>query len=692
MLVNSIFYENTFLCLGQSTTLDMSSCPHLRSINDKQLIALIQMIVEITEASKSGGKQQQKQQLLVGHPQKRKKHACTNNARCCQYTLRVTHMDLSRCRNLRGDAVYYCLKHTPHIQRLLLSGATRFDATEMFQRQFSPTPDTTTPTAVEGLALDKLEYIDMSGCIKLGHVALEHLQLAIAPRNLRHINLSGVKSGITDRMFVALVRCNNQIESLNVAGAKKITAYGVGLISYICRDTLKHLNLHGCERVFLPELLIAVGVDLVHSILPLIRNYFNNHSDSVLPPNFVGNSNAVRPSPSYHHALIDSLSEMVMVGNPAINYHRSQQHFTKYKTLEQQWTPGGGRNESEAITIFGQLESLDIGLVGNKRTRIEGCITTIAWLSGGRLRHVNLCGLENIADADLLVLSSLSQNRLQSMNASSIKIKPTSDGHSFLPRLVRFDVLSELDFSCCDVFDASTGIKFPKHLRILKLDYSNIHGPALQSVLEQSSRLLRLSVRGCTNLASSHLRFENNPSSGMLEIDCRDIRMDTSLSDLRDAYPSLLRLNDRCTTIGARMLRSHRSSFLSRVGSRHCVDNQTKSGKRSRGDGNSSSSNDNEIKHDGRNCPSSVNGWCTILRTGFSSATDTEQEMYACNTCSISFGRFVCLNCVKSCHGGHDVYCVGTGRGYCDCCMFFSCQCIDRVGQTRDSRCDVALT
>ena len=38
---------------------------------------------------------------------------------------------------------------------------------------------------------------------------------------------------------------------------------------------------------------------------------------------------------------------------------------------------------------------------------------------------------------------------------------------------------------------------------------------------------------------------------------------------------------------------------------------------------------------------------CTILKTGFSSTNDTENEMYCCTTCKIEYCHFVYYNCVK---------------------------------------------
>ena len=46
--------------------------------------------------------------------------------------------------------------------------------------------------------------------------------------------------------------------------------------------------------------------------------------------------------------------------------------------------------------MFGCLEHLDISLIGQKTgTRLDGCLAVIAWLNGGRLKHVDFDGRES---------------------------------------------------------------------------------------------------------------------------------------------------------------------------------------------------------------------------------------------------------------------------------------------------------
>lgn len=56
--------------------------------------------------------------------------------------------------------------------------------------------------------------------------------------------------------------------------------------------------------------------------------------------------------------------------------------------------------------MFGCLEHLDISLIGQKTgATLKGCLAVIAWLNGGRLKHVELDGRESGAlDMPLICL------------------------------------------------------------------------------------------------------------------------------------------------------------------------------------------------------------------------------------------------------------------------------------------------
>lgn len=101
LLVSTIFHDSVFLCLGQSETLNLSSCPHLRKLSDKSLIRLIRNIVEICGAH---------------HPEypryveRRRVHNCSG-MEGCPCPIKAVHLDLSRCRFLKREGVYFALKH-----------------------------------------------------------------------------------------------------------------------------------------------------------------------------------------------------------------------------------------------------------------------------------------------------------------------------------------------------------------------------------------------------------------------------------------------------------------------------------------------------------------------------------------------------------------------------------------------------
>lgn len=281
--------------------------------------------------------------------------------------------------------------------------------------------------------------------------------------------------------------------------------------------------------------------------------------------------------------------------------------------------------------------------------------------------------------SDIAVLASKSRHHLQSIQAAS----SLTGSNTFNPSnsFCASEYASELDESCCKIRQGVVVNAYKTNLRGLKLDYSNIDGPMLQTVLAKSRLLLRLSACGCPNLTSSDLRQLNQQSGlqplELLELDCRDIRMDFLLSSIRKEHPSLLRLNNRCTSLGTRMLRAHRSSFLFRFGARQRVCREKIRHHKRSGDDDTAKSNGYALSDDylvANEDDVVLQKDCyTIFRTGFSQAADTEQEMFACKTCGITFGHFVCFDCAKKCHMGHEIYCVGTGFGYCDCCICSSC-------------------
>ena len=212
MLANTIFHDNVYLCLGQSKTLSLSQNQNLRAINDEQLTALIRKIVEISEASNP--EECSSTSNVVGAAaaeRRRRTHDCSDVANC-RCTMKVTHLDLSRCRSLTGSGIHYCLKHTPHVRRILLSSASRFDARESFADG----------NIVDALTLPRLEHLDLSCCGRVDSVALKNFMSVVLPHNIRHLDLAGASSMIDDDVFGTLALCQN-LENLALNGARKIS-------------------------------------------------------------------------------------------------------------------------------------------------------------------------------------------------------------------------------------------------------------------------------------------------------------------------------------------------------------------------------------------------------------------------------------------------------------------------------------
>ena len=180
--------------------------------------------------------------------------------------------------------------------------------------------------------------------------------------------------------------------------------------------------------------------------------------------------------------------------------------------------------------------------------------------------------------------------------------------------------------------------------------------------------LLRLSVRNCRRVTSKRLCGAKavNTNLRLLELDCRNVNLDVPLAKVQKFHNFLLALNGRYTELGRQQMTAHRTQFLRRIGAK-----VSKSRKRKRSEVESGTAS---------NAKSSCN-CCTLQFTGFSHSPDTEQEMYICKTCSIDFGRFLCSACARTCHKGHDVVYIGTGRGFCDCTIQGQCMLIGREDQ-----------
>ena len=263
----------------------------------------------------------------------------------------------------------------------------------------------------------------------------------------------------------------------------------------------------------------------------------------------------------------------------------------------------------------------------------------------------------DVSPSDLAVLVTMSQDRLRTIHASKLFLTEPA----LAPFISASSGLCELNLSGFKYFQENTEILRLKNLKVLDLSRSNIHGSTLQSALISSTKLLWLNVSECTNLDTRHLILENHPLSNLLDLDCRGVEMSIPLPQLHDAYPSLLSLNGTATALGTRMLHLHEFRFSWRIGERN-TDKQSDIQQLS----------SDVIDLTGNVDGTSNNHCCTLFQSGL--VLCAVQEFFGCNTCSIPNNRFVCLNCARTCHRGHDVYSVGTCDGSCDCCIFFPCQ------------------
>eukprot|EP00970_Alexandrium_tamarense_P004747 scaffold784_cov173-Alexandrium_tamarense.AAC.2 len=661
-LVSTIFHDSIYQSLGQTESLFLSQCSHLRKINDEQLIRFVRNIVEISDAH---------------HPEytrlvERRRNHVWSLSRGCPCPLKVKHLDLSKCRFLRGEGVHYCLKHMPNVERISLSSLQRFDPENHL---------------VGGGLWDhldfteKLEYLDVSECTKVGHDALNSITDVIRGHKILHLDLSGCSTQMDDSISGPIVGYCRNVECLSVAGSKKITSVGVGIIAYLCRNTLRCLNLSGCERVNLPLLMAHHSYKIMSMIRARLQN--NNHQ-AIAPPNFVGDLDRgfVR---SYLSSLCRALQAMYQEQSFLEMRHVSDGLMQDIKKFDERWTnPNGWTDTDSDVRLFGKLEKLDISLIGSRGMNLSGCVATIAWLNGGRLKEISLRGLESVGGADIEVLIKTCGQRLKTIDVVSAISSPPKEPNLFLS----MSNITELNLSCCHRWISSmegyTGVlnlsaTSLSRLRILRLDYLDIKDATLFCLLKDNKHLLRLSVTGCPNVSSSVVGDSSEICTRLLDLDVRGIDMNMTLSDLREAFPSLLRLNNRCTPLGKKMMEQHVRMERWRVGGR---EKSVRSAKRKR-DKKSTASNDtapdatNNTTTQAATAACTTNNICSLSRTGFCNSKDTEQQMYRCKTCSIQFGRFVCITCAKECHDGHDVCRVGYGPGYCDCCLLSDCKCLE---------------
>ena len=575
--------------------------------------------------------------------------------------LKTKQLDLSRCRKLQGDGVIFCLRSMPYIESLSLSLATRFDVTDNFNNSSLLA------------AVKHLNYMDISGCSRLGTSAISCLaSTTLSWSNIRVLDFSGCSTLIGDEAAVSVAEHCHNLECVNVSGSKKLTTFGVAIIAFVCRSTLRCLITRGCESVRLTTLLYAHALACPVNDL---RGWWEDGEDmSLIRRNLTGNSNDNYSflSASYVKAFIDAL--LPLVDGPIHTNVRdeSERLMGLCKEYEERWTNHyGWADRNDEHSLFGQLEKLDIsdsfGFVSGPKLNRD--LAVISWLNKGKLKEINMSGLyvsSNVVSA----LALASGSRLQCIEVSCFRGSELREPVP-LTSLICFRGVRELDLSCCDDL-VNNGTTFMEmELRSLKLDHLQSSMSGLLTFLSTTDRLLRLSIHGCSELKVSVLTNAKiqNPKLKLLELDVRDASMDVKLSTIRDAFPSLLKLNNRCTKVGTERIQQHQENYHWRIGSRERKCKGSKS-KRKRGESL-------DVRHVVGSTSASLN-CCSLQLTGFSKAQSTEQEMFGCATCHIEFGRFVCLSCSKNCHQalGHEVFSIGYGAGYCDCSILSNCMCI----------------
>eukprot|EP00986_Skeletonema_menzelii_P003256 scaffold976_cov131-Skeletonema_menzelii.AAC.3 len=570
--------------------------------------------------------------------------------------LKTKHLDLSRCRNLKGDGVIFCLKSMPNIERLSLSSATRFQITNTFN-------DSTLTEAIK-----RLYYVDVSGCTKLNTDGIRCLASTLPGSNIRVLDFSGCSTQIGDDAAVSVAEHCHKLECINVSGSTKLTTFGVAIISFVCRRTLRCLSLRGCKLAKLTTLLYSHAM-----VCPLnqFAQWWDSGEDnlSVLRRNLMGESDNDNSflSPAYVEAFIDALQPLF---NGQV-FTQIQDESASLMSLCNEYEESWGRQRHDKQSLFGQLEKLDISntfptLYNSAFPELTRVFAVISWLNKGKLREINLTGL-CISSHAVSALAFASGPRLKCLEISSL-----SRSQERWTSLICVRGVCELDLSCCGalVFHGTNFLEM-ENLRSLRLDNLSIEDQNIQSLgfLSTTKRLLHLSVKDCPRLKVSVLTKAKamNPDLNLLELDVRDALMDVPLSVIRDTFPSLLKLNNQCTKLGTARIQQHQLNYQWRIGRREIdcrVSNKRKRGRPQKRPVVVSTSFS-------LNC-------CSIQLTGFSKADCTEQEMFGCKTCHIEFGRFVCMACSKACHIalGHEVFSIGCGPGYCDCSILSTCMCM----------------
>lgn len=443
LLVCKSFYDSIHLALADCETLDFSQCDHLRKITDSHLIILIKNIVKISELRRPDVQGSEISRLI--------RHLTDPDSMC---RLRVKYLGLSRCRFIEGNGVLYCLSEMRSIERISLSMCTKFD-----------------PEGVGFGMLDRMppkyvKYADVSGCSKIGNNQVISFLTGLAGntssrysgRSLLQIDLSGCSTQINDELVSTISLFAPNLESVNFSGAKKVTELGLGVLAWVRRGTLRKLDVCGC-RVKLSILLYAE----CHSIANMLRG-IDDPRDAI-PPNMIDGYNPNIGTHQYVHELKNVTDEM-------INHHDDGERLRCSANLMDSIKSFGRSgfvefdNVSSSVGLFGRLEELHIELCQHPHYKSQGCIATIAWLSGGRLEKFKSNHSAPVSIYDLSVLHRICGPRLKTFEIdASVSFAFVRGSH--VPLIPWSTGLCELDLSHCSVLGKHMG-----NLSFLRPGYS----------------------------------------------------------------------------------------------------------------------------------------------------------------------------------------------------------------------------
>lgn len=639
MLVSTTVHDEVFRHLGQSQRLSLSSCKHLHKVTDEELIAFIRKVIEVLEAPDPRYKIK---------AVRRRTHDCSSFP-ICLCPLKTETLDLANCRNLRGEALHFAVKHMPGLRTLLISNQVKFDATQYFKHE--------TLTEHTLIMKGRLSYLGVQNCNMLDSAGVKNLVTRLQGKYIKDLDLYGCQE-VCDSIATTIAFCES-LETLKLCGSAKITSFGVGLIAYLCRHTLRGLSLRYCCSVNLPELLFATSSELI--------DIAGSEDDAMaLPCNFSGGSH---DRALYISALCSALVLMARL-NDSTALALSRRYKESFINLDRKWRRTAARRNlgKPDERMFAKIVHFDLSHVGRADMRLEGCLSTLAWLNDGSLRTLDISGLTTVSHHDITVLSCATKTTLKTLGTCCPEL-PTEQSSCFT--FVCLSKVRELDLSNTRYFDgenAGVAMVMLTSLRSLTLDNTNVDDSVVATVMVKSQNLLRLSVRNCRRVTSKRLCGAKavNTNLHLLELDCRNVTLDVPLARVQKFHNSLLTLNGRYTELGRQRMTAHRTQYQWRTGAK-----VSKSRKRKR----------SEVEDGAASNAKSSCNCCTLQFTGFSHSPNTEQEMFICKTCSIDFGRFLCSACARTCHRGHDVVYIGTGRGFCDCVVQGQCKLIGREDQ-----------